>query len=83
MTLHLLLNLAEDLNIEVKMVKRDIVKYLIEIMDRATPELVSLVLKFLKKLSVFQENKDIIVNVLVQHSVQSHKYRPVKDLQIK
>ncbi|KAJ3276056.1 Kinesin-associated protein 3 [Terramyces sp. JEL0728] len=55
---HLLLNLAEDLNIEVKMIKRDIIKYLVEMLDRNTPELLLLIITFLKKLSVFQENKD-------------------------
>jgi hypothetical protein len=59
---HLLLNLAEDLNIEVKMIKRDIVKYLINMLDRSTPELLILVVTFLKKLSIFQENKNIMVN---------------------
>lgn len=53
-----MLNLAEDLNIEVKMIKRDIIKYLIEMLDRNTPELLLLIVTFLKKLSVFQENKD-------------------------
>lgn len=58
---HLLLNLAEDLNIEVKMLKRDIVKYLITMLDRGTPELLILVVTFLKKLSIFKENKDEIL----------------------
>jgi hypothetical protein len=55
---HLLLNLAEDLNIEVKMVKRDIIQYLMKLLDRSTSDLLVLALTFLKKLSVFQENKD-------------------------
>ncbi|KAJ3016484.1 UNVERIFIED_CONTAM: Kinesin-associated protein 3 [Siphonaria sp. JEL0065] len=58
---HLLLNLAEDLSIEVKMVKRDIVRYLLTILDRETPELLVLTITFLKKLSVFKENKDELV----------------------
>jgi Kinesin-associated protein (KAP) len=55
---HVLLNLAEDLSIEVKMIKKDIVKYLITMLDRDTPELLVLVITFLRKLSVFKENKD-------------------------
>ncbi|KAI9207591.1 kinesin-associated protein-domain-containing protein [Polychytrium aggregatum] len=55
---HLLLNLAEDLKIEVKMVKRGIIKYLILMLDRTTPELLILVVTFLKKMSIFRENKD-------------------------
>ncbi|KAJ3412303.1 Kinesin-associated protein 3 [Chytridiales sp. JEL 0842] len=58
---HLLLNLAEDLNIEVKMIKRDIVNYLLHMLDRKTPELLVLVMTFLKKLSIFKENKDELV----------------------
>ncbi|KAI9356221.1 kinesin-associated protein-domain-containing protein [Zopfochytrium polystomum] len=58
---HLLLNLAEDVNIEVKMVKRDIVRYLLILLDRKTPELLILVITFLKKLSIFKENKDEMV----------------------
>eukprot|EP00842_Homolaphlyctis_polyrhiza_P005073 jgi/Hompol1/5567/HPOL_000419-RA len=56
---------AEDLSIEVKMVKRGIVKYLINLLDRKTPELLILVITFLKKLSVFKENKDEILKVCV------------------
>ncbi|KAJ3130579.1 Kinesin-associated protein 3, partial [Physocladia obscura] len=58
---HLLLNLAEDLGIEVKMVKREIVQYLVTILDRETPELLVLTITFLKKLSLFKENKDELV----------------------
>ncbi|KAI8916105.1 kinesin-associated protein-domain-containing protein [Gorgonomyces haynaldii] len=58
---HVLLNLAEDLGIEVKMIKRDIVKYLVTMLDRHSPELHVLVITFLKKLSVFKENKDEMI----------------------
>jgi ribosome-binding ATPase YchF (GTP1/OBG family) len=61
---HLLLNLAEDLSIEVKMIKRDIVKYLINMLDRSTPELLVLSVSFLKKLSVFKESKDQMIKVI-------------------
>ncbi|KAJ3039310.1 Kinesin-associated protein 3 [Rhizophlyctis rosea] len=60
---HLLLNLAEDLSIEVKMLKRDIIKYLVALLDRKTPELLILVVTFLKKLSVFKENKDEMIKI--------------------
>ncbi|KAJ3023690.1 UNVERIFIED_CONTAM: Kinesin-associated protein 3 [Siphonaria sp. JEL0065] len=43
------------LSIEVKIVKRDIVRYLLTILDRETPELLVLTITFLKKLSVFKE----------------------------
>ncbi|KAJ1339848.1 hypothetical protein BSLG_005509 [Batrachochytrium salamandrivorans] len=55
---HLLMNLAEDPSIEVKMVKRDIVKYLINMLDRKAPELLILTVTFIKKLSVIRENVD-------------------------
>jgi hypothetical protein len=58
---HLLLNIAEDLTIEVKMIKRDVIQYLFKLLDRSSPELVGLALTFLKKLSVFQENKNQIL----------------------
>ncbi|KAJ3386385.1 Kinesin-associated protein 3 [Entophlyctis sp. JEL0112] len=58
---HLLLNLAEDISIEVKMVKRNIVQYLLKILGRETPELLLLTITFLKKLSIFRENKDELV----------------------
>lgn len=56
-----LMNLAEDMSIEVKMVKREIVKYLIILVERQTPELQLLAVTFLKKLSVFRENKEQMV----------------------
>ncbi|KAJ3126935.1 Kinesin-associated protein 3 [Nowakowskiella sp. JEL0407] len=58
---HLLLNIAEDLNIETKMLKRGIIEYLITMLDRTTPELLILVITFLKKLSIVRENKDKLV----------------------
>ena len=67
MAFHLLLNLAEDPTIEVKMLKRDIIKYLVALLDRKTPELLILVVTFLKKLSVFKENKDEMIKVCVSY----------------
>lgn len=52
------------------MIKKDIVKYLISMLDRETPELLILVITFLKKLSVFKENKDEMLtraDVLLTH----------------
>lgn len=60
---YILMNMAEDLQIEVKMVNRDIVRYLLGALGRvgsAEPRSVTqlqvLVLTFLKKLSVLKEN---------------------------
>eukprot|EP00455_Lapot_gusevi_P013606 TRINITY_DN1665_c0_g1_i2.p1 TRINITY_DN1665_c0_g1~~TRINITY_DN1665_c0_g1_i2.p1 ORF type:complete len:727 (+),score=154.37 TRINITY_DN1665_c0_g1_i2:273-2183(+) len=63
----ILLNLAEDTSIEVKMVNRGIVKYLMKALERRNPdrehldELHHLVLAFLKKLALFRDNKTTMV----------------------
>ena len=60
---HILLNLAEDINVEAKMRKRKLIPSLVAMLDRDNPDLVVLVLTFLKKLSIFKENKDEMVSV--------------------
>lgn len=54
---YLLLNLAEDLKVEMKMRNKNVVKMLVKSMDRDNFELLILVVSFLKKLSIFIENK--------------------------
>jgi hypothetical protein len=54
---HLLLNLAEDLQIERKMRNRQIINLLLSMLDRNNPDLLFIVLNFLKKLSIFGDNK--------------------------
>mmetsp|Transcript_33577 Transcript_33577/g.24228 ORF Transcript_33577/g.24228 Transcript_33577/m.24228 type:complete len:99 (-) Transcript_33577:1374-1670(-) len=54
---HLLLNLAEDLQIERKMKNRQIISSLLAMLDRNNPDLLFIVLNFLKKLSIFGDNK--------------------------
>lgn len=63
-TFHILLNLSEDLSVEIKMVKRDIIPSLLVLMNRKPTELILLALTFLKKLSVFEENKTLILQVI-------------------
>ncbi|KUF92298.1 polyamine oxidase 4 [Phytophthora nicotianae] len=60
-----LLNLAEDIHTERKMVKRKIVVFLTKMLDRVAPDLVILTITFLKKLSIFEENKDAMVELTV------------------
>ncbi|KAG6611436.1 Kinesin-associated protein [Phytophthora cinnamomi] len=60
-----LLNLAEDIHTERKMVKRKIVQFLAKLLDRVAPDLVILTITFLKKLSIFEENKDVMVDLTV------------------
>ena len=57
-TLYLLLNLAEDTRVEQKMRNRALVLQLSTLLDRENHELLILVVSFLKKLSIFRENKD-------------------------
>ena len=59
---YLLLNLAEDIKVEMKMVNKKIISLLIQALSRNNPDLLILVVSFLKKLSVFIENKNQMVN---------------------
>jgi hypothetical protein len=61
--IHLLMNLAEDLQIEKKMKNRDIIKNLIILIERNNPDLIYICLNFLKKLSVFGSNKNEMVEL--------------------
>ncbi|XP_026883911.1 kinesin-associated protein 3b isoform X4 [Electrophorus electricus] len=56
--LYLLLNLAEDTRTELKMRNKNIVHLLVKTLDRDNEELLVLVISFLKKLSIFLENKN-------------------------
>ena len=55
---YLLLNLVEDAKVEVKMKNKQIVPILVRLLTRRNSELLILVVSFLKKLSIFKENKD-------------------------
>lgn len=55
---YLLLNIAEDENVEEKMAKKNIVGLLVKALGRDNEELLVLVVTFLKKLSIMQCNKD-------------------------
>ncbi|XP_062857328.1 kinesin-associated protein 3a [Trichomycterus rosablanca] len=56
--LYLLLNLSEDTRTELKMRNKNIVNLLVKTLDRESQELLVLVVSFLKKLSIFLENKN-------------------------
>ncbi len=64
MAFYLLLNLAEDLKVELKMRNKLIITQLIHALDRDNNDLLILVVSFLKKLSVFVENKNDMVSFL-------------------
>lgn len=56
-----MLNLAEDTRTELKMRNKNIVHMLVKTLDREDEELLVLVVSFLKKLSIFLENKNDMV----------------------
>ncbi|XP_026871724.2 kinesin-associated protein 3a isoform X2 [Electrophorus electricus] len=56
--LYLLLNLSEDTHTELKMRNRNVVHLLVKTLERDSQELLVLVVSFLKKLSIFLENKN-------------------------
>lgn len=63
--LYLLLNLSEDTRTELKMRNKNIVHLLVKTLDRDSEELLVLVVSFLKKLSIFLENKnDMVMNTV-------------------
>ena len=64
MSYYLLLNLSEDLKVELKMRNKGIATLLVKTLDRENVELLILVISFLKKLSIFVENKNDMVGRL-------------------
>lgn len=71
-SLYLLLNLAEDTRTELKMRNKNIVGLLVKVLERDDEELLVLVVSFLKKLSIFLENKNDMVR---QWDIKYIEYR--------
>ena len=59
---HILLNLAQDISIESKMIKRDLISHLLFLLGRNHSQLQILALLFLKKLSIMEENKNLMLD---------------------
>jgi len=59
----ILLNLAENLQIERKMKKQNITEDLVGILDRNNVDLLLVTINFLKKLSIFAENKNEMIEM--------------------
>uniref|UniRef100_A0A7S2KAC1 Kinesin-associated protein 3 n=1 Tax=Zooxanthella nutricula TaxID=1333877 RepID=A0A7S2KAC1_9DINO len=57
-----LLNLAEEITTEKKMVNRKMPELLTQLLDRGQDDLLLAALGFMKKLSVFEDNKDLMSN---------------------
>lgn len=64
---YLLLNLSEDTRTELKMRNKNIVHLLVKSLERENEELLVLVVSFLKKLSIFLENKNDMVKTLIYY----------------
>ena len=62
---YLLLNIAEDTRVELKMRNKNLIPMLVKMLERSNEELLILVISFLKKLSIFAENKDDMVCILL------------------
>lgn len=58
--LYILMNLAEDISVERKMVKKGLLDLLIQSLDRSSSDLLVLAVTFLKKVSIFEENKNTL-----------------------
>ncbi|XP_048844398.1 kinesin-associated protein 3-like [Brienomyrus brachyistius] len=61
--LYLLLNLSEDPRTELKMRNKNIVHMLVKTLDRENTDLLVLVVSFLKKLSIYLENKNDMAEI--------------------
>jgi hypothetical protein len=59
----ILLNLAEDVNVEKKMIKKELLQNLITMLDCTYNDLLILLVTFLKKCCIFEENKEAIKNM--------------------
>ncbi|XP_045615495.1 kinesin-associated protein 3 isoform X2 [Procambarus clarkii] len=66
---YLLLNIAEDVRVEEKMRRKNIVGLLVRMLERESTDLLLLVVSFLKKLSVYMENKDDMADLNIVEKV--------------
>ena len=64
-SIYLLLNLSEDIKVEEKMKRRGVTSHLVQLLTRSNDELLILVISFLKKLSLYAENKDAMVSASI------------------
>ena len=60
-SIYLLLNLSEDIKVEEKMKRRGMAGLLVQLLARSNDELLILVISFLKKLSLYTENKEAMI----------------------
>ncbi|KAG2428744.1 hypothetical protein HXX76_011447 [Chlamydomonas incerta] len=72
---YMLLNLSEDIEVERKMKKKNIVVYLVKMLERSNVELLILATTFLKKLSIYKENKETMSSCKIVEKLM--KFVPV------
>jgi len=77
LSFYMLLNLAEDVGVERKMKKKNIVVYLVKMLDRSNVELLILAITFLKKLSIYKENKEKMAECKIVDKLA--KFVPVRN----
>ncbi|CAH8616748.1 unnamed protein product [Schistosoma mattheei] len=77
---YLLLNISEDINVEIKMHNKGIVSMICKCLNRDNFELLILLVSFLKKLSIFSENKDEMLKNGIIDRLSKILCRPEEDL---
>ncbi|CAH8673104.1 unnamed protein product [Schistosoma rodhaini] len=77
---YLLLNISEDLSVEIKMHNKGIVSMICKCLNRDNFELLILLVSFLKKLSIFSENKDEMLKNGIIEKLSKMLCRPEEDL---
>ncbi|CAI2734526.1 unnamed protein product [Schistosoma spindalis] len=77
---YLLLNISEDISVEIKMHNKGIVSMICKCLNRDNFELLILLVSFLKKLSIFSENKDEMLKNGVIDKLSKMLCRPEEDL---
>ena len=82
-SVYLLLHISENKNIEMKMLKKGLIPSLISLLDGFNLELLITSVCFLKKLSIFTENKDRMLKHSIVSRLQriiSFDYLPLKQI---
>ena len=85
-TVYLLLHISENKIIEMKMLKKGLISSLICLLDRFNLELLILSVCFLKKLSIFIENKDQMLKLSIisrLHGLISINYVPLTQITLR
>lgn len=68
--LYILLNISEDIKLEYKIVSKDIITVLVDLLDRNSADLLLVIVIYLKKLSIFVENKSKMKDLnIIKHLI--------------